>query len=261
MFTPIIHVTFLVMGGIASGALMALTPRIKLALSNLAILVIPPIITGMFVEGKLPIASMLLIYSSYLVLLGIRTHKEYVRSFKIEAQLDAQKSELEQLNKIDALTHIYNRGHFNNYYEQQWHNAVRNNLELSLILIDVDYFKRINDNYGHLYGDACLVHLASIINEAVQRKTDMAARFGGEEFAVLLGSTGLNDALKIAERIRINIEQHPFVHEEKPLQLTVSLGVAAMYPKAGLNPNCLIEAADSALYQAKSSGRNCICVN
>lgn len=257
-FTPILHVTFLVMGGIASGALMALTPRIKLALANLAILVLPSIIAGIIVEGKLPFASMLIIYSSYLVVLGFRTNREYIRSFQIEQQLDAQKRELEQLNKMDALTHIYNRGYFNTNYELHWHTAARNNLELSLLLIDVDRFKSINDTHGHLYGDACLIHLATIINDLVPRRTDLVARFGGEEFAVLLTSTGINEAAMMAERIRAKVESSPFSLENKTLPVTVSIGIASMIPIKGVNPNKLIEAADKALYQAKSSGRNCI---
>ncbi|WP_416305547.1 GGDEF domain-containing protein [Neptunicella sp. SCSIO 80796] len=257
-FNAIIHVTLLVMGGIASGALMALSPRINLALANLAVLMVPSILAGVLVEGKLPYASMLLIYSGYLVVLGIRTHREYIRSFNIEAQLDAQKRALEQLNKIDSLTHIYNRGYFNTNYEQHWHNSVRNNLELSLLMIDVDHFKSINDTYGHLYGDACLIHIATIIDSAVKRQTDLVARFGGEEFAVLLSSTGIHEAANIAERIRAEVESHPFSLDNKTLNVTVSIGLASTLPTVGVNPNSLIEAADKALYQAKSSGRNCI---
>jgi len=119
-FEPILHVTMLAIGGIASSAIVALMPRITLALINLGILLLPSIIAGLLIENKLPYAVMLLVYVAFIGIMGLRSSREYQRSFEIETQLNEQKRVLEQLNKIVALTNIYNRGYFNIELENQW---------------------------------------------------------------------------------------------------------------------------------------------
>lgn len=260
-FTPIIHVTMLAIGGISSGAVVALIPRIKFCLINLSVLLIPSIVAGVIINDKFPYAGMLTLYFGFIAMIGVRSSEEYIRSFKIELKLDEQKSELERQGKIDALTNIYNRGYFNIELEKQWEYASRLKLRLSLLLIDVDHFKSINDNHGHLLGDACLVHIAKIINQVGKRETDLAARFGGEEFVLLILENEGDDAAKIAEVLRHKIENSPFQVDGKSFPVTVSIGVASIQPSHKIDSRQLIEYADIALYKAKHQGRNLVIVH
>lgn len=254
-FEPIVSVIFLATGGMAGGALTALMPRLWIALLNLSLLLIPGALLAIL-SNQMGYAILITIYYLYMFTIGIRSNREYLRSFHIEFQLEEQRKELEQLNKIDPLTHIYNRGHFNTAYEHQWNNGIRNQHHQSLLLIDIDKFKKINDNYGHLFGDECLIFIAKTIHETAQRKTDIIARFGGEEFAILLSDTSLEEATLIAESIRSKIANQPFILNNTELTITVSIGVAGIIPKSSVNPNQLIEEADTYLYQAKDLGRN-----
>ena len=260
-FTPILHVTMLAIGGISSGAVVALIPRIKFALVNLSVLLVPSIVTGIIISEKFPFAAMITVFFGYIAMIGVRSSKEYNRSFEIELILDEQKNELERFSKIDALTNIYNRGYFNIELEKQWEYASRLKLRLSLLLIDVDHFKAFNDNYGHLLGDACLVHIATIINQVGKRETDLAARFGGEEFVLLILENEGNEAAKVAEVLRQKIENSPFHVDGKSFPVTVSIGIASIQPTHKIDSRQLIEQADSALYQAKHQGRNIVIVH
>jgi diguanylate cyclase (GGDEF)-like protein len=125
----------------------------------------------------------------------------------------------------------------------------------------VDYFKAFNDNYGHLLGDVCLVHIAEIINQVGKRETDLAARFGGEEFVLLIPENEGNEAATVAEVLRQKIENSPFHVDGKTFLVTVSIGVASIQPTHKIDSRQLIEQADSALYQAKHQGRNIVIVH
>ena len=256
---PIKTVSFMTIGGVCAASVISLSPRIGIALCNLFFLVIPTVYAAFFITDSYPVGFMIIVYSCYLVLVGMRSNKEYLRGFVIEAQLEKQRQELEQLNKIDPLTHIYNRGYFNTAYDIQWHNGIRKKQVLSLLLIDIDRFKSINDTHGHLFGDKCLVHISDTISAAAKRKTDLIARFGGEEFVILLPETGEEAALEMAEQIRELIASRPFKYDQTELALTTSIGVASMVPVLGINSNSLIEHADNALYEAKELGRNRVC--
>lgn len=252
-------ISYMTIGGVCGAALISLTPRIGFALINLGCLILPSIFAAIIIIENYPIAFMMSVYSLYVIAIGIRTNKEYIRSFTIEAQLEKQRQELEQLNKIDPLTHIYNRGYFNTAFDIQWFNSIRQKTPLALLLIDIDHFKSINDTHGHLYGDKCLIHIAQIISEAAKRKTDLIARFGGEEFAILLPNTNEESARELAEQLRISISISPFSYENSELFITSSIGVACVTPQLGIKANSLIAKADSALYEAKDQGRNRVC--
>lgn len=258
-FSPITNVMFLTIGGVAGGALTALMPRLWLAVVNLLFLLIPGAIVSLIIPDHTGFAVLIIIYFTYLFTLGFRSNSEYLRAFEIEFQLEQQRVKLEQLNKIDPLTQLYNRGHFNTAYEHQWNNGIRSQHQQSLLLIDIDKFKAINDNYGHLFGDECLIYISKKIHDTAKRQTDIIARFGGEEFAVLLSDTSLKEAISIAENIREKIATQPFVLNKTELSITVSIGVASIIPQSSINPNQLIENTDMYLYQAKDSGRNKVC--
>ncbi|MBX3199104.1 MAG: diguanylate cyclase [Labilithrix sp.] len=160
----------------------------------------------------------------------------------------------------DGLTRTYNKKFFQDRLETEFAYAKRHKSLLSLVMFDVDYFKRVNDNYGHLAGDAVLVHLARI-TQATIRTEDVLARYGGEEFAVICRGIALLNAGVLGERIRARVEQENFDYQGTRLPVTISVGVAAL-PEADVAlASELVRDADSALYEAKRSGRNRVCLN
>ena len=165
--------------------------------------------------------------------------------------------ELSVIAATDSLTGICNRRRFDEILETEWRRGQRERNDVALILIDADNFKNFNDQFGHQAGDALLASLAYCIDGHAQRPADVAARYGGEEFAVLLPGTSLKAAFELAERIRAGILALPSKQFDwSDGAQTVSIGVAAMVPRAGLEPGDLVKAADRALYEAKAAGRN-----
>jgi diguanylate cyclase (GGDEF)-like protein len=175
-------------------------------------------------------------------------------------ELESLTTRLEQQSRIDGLTGVQNRRSFDLGFEEEWRRAVRSGSPLSLILLDIDFFKQYNDRYGHPSGDECLKRVASFVGDALQRVSDMVARYGGEEFALILPATPEEGAAILAERIRAGVESLGLPHETSPLGgvVTVSLGVATTRPSAAATPAAFLESADAALYQAKHDGRNAI---
>ncbi|MBN9161107.1 MAG: diguanylate cyclase [Myxococcales bacterium] len=160
----------------------------------------------------------------------------------------------------DGLTRTYNKKFFQDRLETEFAYAKRHKSMLSLVMFDVDFFKRVNDTYGHLAGDAVLVHLARI-TQATIRTEDVLARYGGEEFAVICRGIALLNAGVLGERLRARVEQENFDYQGTRLPVTISVGVAAL-PEANVaTPSELVRDADSALYEAKRSGRNRVCLN
>lgn len=174
--------------------------------------------------------------------------------------LEQANHKLEKLTVTDGLTGIRNRRYFDQFLEKSLAEAKDQQTGLGLLLIDIDFFKRLNDKYGHLVGDDCLKLVALLIQSQVHRDDDTVSRYGGEEFAVLLPHTDLAGATHIAEKIRREIEASPFTDEQHTISLTVSIGVHCLVPDADYMPHELIEAADQALYNAKLSGRNRVCL-
>jgi two-component system, cell cycle response regulator len=177
---------------------------------------------------------------------------------KMEAALVKANQELERLATLDGLTGLANRRRFDEYLYFEWMRLFREKLPLSLILCDVDFFKRYNDTYGHLAGDYCLQHVASTIRHCVKRTTDLVARYGGEEFAVILPNTEIDGAVHVAETIRQQIQALNIAHAQSPNEcVTLSLGVATIIPEEEISPDTIIAMTDKALYTAKQQGRNC----
>jgi diguanylate cyclase (GGDEF)-like protein len=207
------------------------------------------------------IVSLLL---GFLGLLGYRLIKSMKQQDRIQMELLGAQEKLLEVNRNlellaleDALTGLANRRQFDLFIQAETGRARRNLSNLSLLMIDVDHFKAFNDRYGHLVGDECLRKISAIITDNIQRPGDLAARFGGEEFAVVLPGTDYVGAFLVAEKIRHAVQAADLQHGESPLgRVTVSVGVCGYDPASQLRTEDLIGAADKALYVAKASGRN-----
>ena len=179
---------------------------------------------------------------------------------KTEQELIKLQKELEELSFKDGLTGVANRRMFDSVIETEWLKARQNKQPLSLIIIDIDFFKEYNDFYGHLQGDDCLKQVAETLNNVKARSRDFFGRFGGEEFIMLLPEADENAAWSIAERCRQALFKKQIPHEQSKVSqlLTISLGVSTMIPSHDDEHNELISRADKQLYQAKQKGRNYI---
>jgi diguanylate cyclase (GGDEF)-like protein len=162
---------------------------------------------------------------------------------------------LEKLATTDSMTSLYNRRHFLALAEAEWSRFQRYQRPLSMLMIDIDHFKSVNDRYGHAIGDQAIISVAAACQHN-KRNSDVVGRLGGEEFAVLLPETDQAQAEVVAERIRASIAGHVLSVHDVQFALTVSVGIAAATASMS-GTDALLRAADSALYQAKSEGRNC----
>ena len=190
-------------------------------------------------------------FSPAIMLARIKTH----------IQLKAKTDLLEKLASLDGLTEIPNRRAFDTALERQFNQAQRTGTPLSLLILDIDYFKKFNDHYGHPMGDECLRRVASTLMELTHRPEDLVARLGGEEFAILLPNTDNTGATLRAEQYRISIENLNIPHllNNPTPYVTTSIGVGTITPKPSDHLRDLLKAADNALYDAKNRGRNQTC--
>ena len=166
--------------------------------------------------------------------------------------------ELSALVSTDALTGLYNFRHFETVLQAEMDRSKRSGIPTSLVLVDADHFKAVNDTYGHETGNLALQHLADILRGEV-RTTDLVCRYGGEEFAMIFPETHLNLAVKVADRIRERVARRPLVVDDSEVGLTVSMGASVYMKTSVLDRNDFVASVDKYLYEAKQSGRNCIC--
>jgi diguanylate cyclase (GGDEF)-like protein len=177
-------------------------------------------------------------------------------------ELSGAHERLKQLSRSDGLTGLFNRRHFQEYYQHAWERAQYDQASLSVLMIDVDHFKKYNDRYGHPAGDECLRQVAQVLETQMRRPGDLVARYGGEEFIAVLPGTDADAAAAVAERVRQAIEALAMRHEASPTHtvVTLSVGVASCQADFLLKSGALLSTADEALYQAKNSGRNRVSV-
>jgi len=169
-----------------------------------------------------------------------------------------QISVLSELVSTDALTGLFNFRHFKTVLQAEMDRSKRSGIPTSLVMVDVDHFKAINDTYGHGAGNMALKSLADILSNEV-RTTDIVCRYGGEEFAMVFPETHLNLAVKVADRIRKQISSQPLAIDDAEIKLTVSMGASVYMKFSVLDFNDFVASVDKYLYEAKQSGRNCIC--
>lgn len=173
-------------------------------------------------------------------------------------QLREANTKLQLLSVTDGLTQIGNRAYFDGAAITEMRRAERQQSAMSIILLDLDHFKHINDTFGHLAGDACLRALAGMLRPRVNRAGDILARYGGEEFVIALTGVDLTGSLALAEELRMAVDRLRVEFEGKPLRFTASFGLVCAVPKAPIRLEGLLSAADRALYDAKHGGRNCV---
>jgi len=173
------------------------------------------------------------------------------------AELTQANRQLQELAVTDELTGLYNHRHLVQTLESEFKRALRYKRNFTLLMVDVDFFKQVNDAYGHPCGDLVLRELARIFKKTV-RATDVVSRYGGDELAVVLLETQREMALKISEKLRREVEKYPFKWEGEPFQVTVSIGAASAFEKGIRDWSTLLNAADKALYQAKAGKRNTV---
>lgn len=181
------------------------------------------------------------------------------RTFELQItlqELEEKNRALEARNNEDPLTGVKNRRYFDKKLTMELRRSKREQTEFSLLMIDIDHFKQVNDRYGHLAGDAALKHVAAVFNQLLRRPADEACRYGGEEFAILLPNTAHQGAIQLAEKIRQHIEQHHVEFSSQQIKLTLSIGVHTSIIDDANSADSVTDAADKALYHAKKNGRN-----
>lgn len=179
-------------------------------------------------------------------------------SFRFSAATEHEERVLKQLYESsvrDPLTGVFNRHYFTCQLQSELAYAVRHDSALSIVLLDIDFFKKVNDTHGHLGGDAALVHLANVFNKSL-RTEDLLARYGGEEFVILLRGIPVERAVAVADRLRQSLEGQPVMHGDTAFQITASFGCASVACSKTTVTEVLIELADRRLYRAKELGRN-----
>jgi diguanylate cyclase (GGDEF)-like protein len=218
-------------------------------------------------HASISVALAILAFAAITFLLVRNINKVFIKSIELNYQ---HKQEIEKrklverqlydISRRDSLTGLFNRRYFDEMLEVELGRGYRNHTSLSLVLLDVDYFKEYNDFYGHVSGDDCLVNLAHLLETQTNRKGDLVARYGGEEFAIILPGIDMKGALAYANRLQSFIQNQRLEHKATKLttlgSITVSLGVTSVVPVTKIKPSQLIDQADKALYEAKNDGRN-----
>ncbi len=192
------------------------------------------------------------------------TLRDITHRKEIEVALQDANQKLEQLANSDGLTQVANRRCFDQRLRDEWYRLLREKQPLTIIMLDLDSFKPYNDYYGHLAGDECLIGITSLLRKIAKRPSDLVARFGGEEFVLLLPNTDEAGAIQISQTILQSVESLAIPHNRTQVAgkniVTVSLGIASVVPNPDYLPETIVSLADQALYQAKENGRNCYVV-
>ncbi|WP_162782074.1 GGDEF domain-containing protein [Arenimonas caeni] len=230
--------------------------RLERALVGVALVFLPAPLLLPYTDAGFAVTATVGVYAIYLGLVLVRSHRDYQRQLDLHDALRHQRDQYERLSRTDPLTGLSNRRHFGGTLEHYGREAQRLRQPLSMLVMDLDHFKRVNDEYGHDAGDACLARFADRMREVFAGPGMHLARLGGEEFGVLLPGHDTGAAAAVAETMRASLEQRPLQLREGPLAITVSIGAAGYHPERGDDLDSLYRAADRAMYQAKADGRN-----
>lgn len=257
---PLLDFPFIIMlAAFTIGGSVTLSISREIRIFYPLLMYIPGLLQGfLYDQNTLFLMLSLLTLVSYIYVLEASrvSCKDYYKAITNEKIAAERARKLEQLSNIDPLTQVKNRLYFNKRFIEEWKRGCRQQTSLSIMMLDLDYFKKINDNYGHVYGDRCLKKVAMVLQEQLPRSTDTIARYGGEEFVILLTNTTLETAEKIADRLVLAISEIKLSKDDQVIKVSCSIGVACTIPDHHVNHELLLIAADSAMYQAKQKGRS-----
>lgn len=239
--------------GIITGGTNSFAPQRNLATCFILSFSLPPMFASIYTGDQWVMSSLVVAVALYTLNLAKQQNREYWRSLANEIILEKQ-------SRTDSLTLLNNRRFFDEKLQELCHLSSRDHVQIAVLVIDCDHFKKVNDELGHDFGDECLRQLATIFEASLPRATDICARYGGEEFSVILAGTGLAGAELVAERIRSKVANHVIKFNGKETRMTVSIGVVSRrLNNFEVNvPLQLFKSADDALYKAKAQGRNCV---
>ena len=243
--------------GIAAAGTMSYAIDRNMRLSFAAMLLVP-VVVALFLnpaEDNVLVGSMALVFVIYVTAASARIGDDYWNALATESLLEQKAKELEELSFTDGLTTLRNRRFFDIHFTIEWKRARRNRTYVALLMIDIDYFKSINDTYGHDGGDHCLREIGKVIAGQMRRTGDIAARYGGEEFVVVLGNTDLAGARAVANRMLEAIRQIVVSLGGREIPMKCSIGGCSVVPGDD-DSSRLIKAADMLMYRAKEGGRN-----
>ena len=218
-----------------------------------------PLILGLLLHGEIQsivLATMSGLALIYVFVASKTASQDYWQSIINQALAEQRAQQMEQLSITDQMTQLKNRSYFDKRLAGEWKRGDRQKTTLSLLMLDLDHFKALNDTHGHVFGDSCLKLVGEVLDEVVHRETDIVARYGGEEFVVLLPDTDAASARFKAENLRHAIEHMNLENDGIKVNVTCSIGGSTIHPDHKLNPEILIKQADEALYLAKGNGRN-----
>lgn len=259
LYTQMLMVTCTI--GLCSGGVVAFIPFLPLSLGFNACIMVPGIISLLVFGNNYPLGFLFILFFIYMVFMAYRQNHEYWTALDNESLLEQKTEELKRLSNRDGLTGLYNRRYFDRAFSYEWKRAVRKNTPIVILICDVDHFKNVNDQYGHMAGDECLRMISGFLERIFRRETDVVARYGGEEFVILMPDERIETARDQAEKARQLVESTPIKVEGHSILTTISIGLANMVPGPDMEKEQLLSRADEALYMAKSQGRNRICIN
>jgi diguanylate cyclase (GGDEF)-like protein len=250
--------------GLATAVAHAFSMRRGFALASIGVLYLPGVLVLWTDPADRATALVMLVYLIYVVISLLRSHAEYQQRLDLDQELRDQRDLFAQQSKIDPLTELANRRHFSDVLAGATTQAIRSGEPLTLLLLDLDHFKKINDTHGHAVGDACLVAIAGRLRSFFGGTGDLVARLGGEEFGVVLAGQDLETSSQRAERFRANLVEHPVALHGSALDglvlpMTASLGIVGFDTTLHRDVDELYSAADRAVYRAKAAGRNRVC--
>jgi diguanylate cyclase (GGDEF)-like protein len=258
-YVPQMLMTVLICG-LCAGGVVAFVPDMRLSIIfNISILM-PAVIVILANGVNVPLAIMIILFSIYMGLIAYRGNGEYWNALENEYLLEIKSREMTRLSNTDVLTGLYNRRYFDNEFERELKRSGRSSNVLSVIMLDIDDFKVINDTFGHQVGDEYLKKTAETLTSVFKRESDIVARYGGEEFIVLLPGVNADHARQLAEDLQYKIKAMKIDHQGNKVGATISSGIISSVPDVNTISDSIISGADQALYMAKQKGRDRVVV-